>query len=100
MDFYTSLIGAFVAGVIIGRITKQSDSPAVRIGKPIAVELPQDVEHRIKELASQGRVIEAIKLLRDTTDLGLKESKELVDQLKSGQSCDIRSLIERHRLGQ
>lgn len=99
MDFYISIIGAFIGGVIVGRITKQSDSPSARIEKPISEAVPEDVENRIKELASQGRQVEAIKLLRDSSDLGLKESKEMVEHLKSGKSCDIRSLIERHRLG-
>lgn len=100
MDIYTAAIGAFVLGIIIGRITKQSDAPVHRPQTPISIELPQDAEVRIKELVYQGRVIDAIKQLREATGLGLKESKEIVDRLRNGQNCEIRALIERQRSGQ
>lgn len=44
-----------------------------------------DPSERIAELIQQGRKIEAIKLLRETTGIGLKEAKEAVEQL-SGET--------------
>ncbi|MEO6065977.1 MAG: ribosomal protein L7/L12, partial [Lysobacterales bacterium] len=44
--------------------------------------LPDDVV----EVARRGNFIEAIKLLRAATGLGLKESKELIDAFKRGDA--------------
>lgn len=41
---------------------------------------------RIAELIQQGRKIEAIKLLRDTTGLGLKQAKEEIERRSSEMS--------------
>ena len=38
-------------------------------------------EHEARELARAGRKIEAIKLVRERTGLGLKEAKEMVERL-------------------
>jgi ribosomal protein L7/L12 len=42
-----------------------------------ALEMSDEVQH----LVSQGQKIEAIKLIRERTGLGLKEAKDLVDRL-------------------
>ena len=52
-------------------------------------ETPQ----RIAELIRQGKKIEAIKLLRETTGIGLKEAKDEVDRLSAelaGQALPLR----------
>lgn len=36
---------------------------------------------QVQELVRQGKMIDAIKLVRDTTGMGLKESKDIVDNL-------------------
>ncbi|MGE0220636.1 ribosomal protein L7/L12 [Mycolicibacterium sp.] len=41
----------------------------------------QPVSAEVLQLALQGKKIEAIKVLREQTGLGLKESKEIIDQL-------------------
>jgi len=40
---------------------------------------------KIEELTRRGKKIEAIKELRGKTGLGLKESKEFVEELKRGE---------------
>ena len=45
--------------------------------RPAPAELPEDV----RELAVQGQVLEAIKVLRTQTGMGLAEAKALVDPL-------------------
>jgi large subunit ribosomal protein L7/L12 len=47
---------------------------------PLA-ELPAETEAQVRLLIAAGRKIDAIKLTRDTTRLGLKECKNLVDAL-------------------
>jgi ribosomal protein L7/L12 len=48
-----------------------------------------EVSQEVLALAHEGKKIEAIKLLREQTGLGLKESKEKVDALmgQSGGGC-------------
>jgi hypothetical protein len=49
--------------------------------KPVTslATLPPDVDLQVRALIKAGRTIDAIKLVRNTTHLGLKESKELVE---------------------
>ncbi len=44
--------------------------------------MPTD-EQYLKDLIKQGRKIEAIKLLREKDNLGLKDAKEKVEELQS-----------------
>lgn len=44
--------------------------------------LPTDVEQQVRALLAAGRKIEAIKLARDATHLGLKETKDLVEAME------------------
>jgi ribosomal protein L7/L12 len=44
------------------------------------VQVPSDGMDDIRALADAGRKIEAIKLLRDRTGMGLAEAKQAVDQ--------------------
>ncbi len=44
---------------------------------------PIDQAERIKEALFQGRKIEAIKLYRQQTGMGLKESKDAVERLEA-----------------
>jgi len=64
--------------------TTQGFSPA---------SLPPSDAQQIKELLNGGKMIEAIKLIRSTGNLGLKEAKDLAEHLKvSGfQNISVRS---------
>ncbi|WP_329086466.1 MULTISPECIES: protein kinase domain-containing protein [unclassified Streptosporangium] len=46
--------------------------------------LASEVEARVRELIGRGKNVEAIKLVRQRTDLGLKDAKELVDAIAAG----------------
>jgi large subunit ribosomal protein L7/L12 len=48
---------------------------------PGSTGLPPDAEAEVWRLVQGGRKIEAIKLVRGRTGLGLKEAKDLVDRL-------------------
>lgn len=45
---------------------------------------PSDQFAHLKDLLRQSRKIEAIRVLRNETGLGLKEAKEKVEQLEKG----------------
>jgi hypothetical protein len=44
--------------------------------------LPPETEAQVRALLAAGRKIEAIKLARDATHLGLKETKDLVESME------------------
>lgn len=48
-----------------------------------------DYTDEIAELIRQGRKIEAIKLLRESTGIGLKDAKDYVEQLMAGTVPEI-----------
>ena len=48
---------------------------------PVAI-LPAEVEREVRALLAAGRKIEAIKVARDATHLGLKETKDLVEAME------------------
>jgi ribosomal protein L7/L12 len=52
---------------------------AVSPSAPAGEAVPVSAE--VRALAMQGKKIQAIKVLRDETGLGLKESKDIVDRL-------------------
>lgn len=81
-------LGAFV--IVIGLIfafafyaaSKRSRrAPAL----PVQRLTPEELEHRVHELVAQNAPIQAIKLVRQQTGLGLKEAKAYVDDLAAGR---------------
>jgi ribosomal protein L7/L12 len=66
---------------------------ALRAGQPVEIDLhpaaaasgvPADVAAEVARLGRDGQMINAIKLLRDHTGLGLKEAKELAEAITHG----------------
>jgi LSD1 subclass zinc finger protein len=47
-----------------------------------------DLEATVRSFLAQGRKIEAIKVYREATDLGLKESKDAVEAIERGASLE------------
>ncbi len=103
MEFTGSELGiAIAAGVLIGfalrRGTPRQDlsgTPQMPSPKPathtFAAALPPldpaidpAVSEAIAQALAQGHKIEAIKLLREATGLGLKESKDAVERMAGG----------------
>lgn len=65
--------------------TFRSDDPFANFGPQ--VNLDRIVE--INDLIHRGRKIEAIKLFRNTFDVGLKEAKEAVERLERGEAINL-----------
>jgi ribosomal protein L7/L12 len=51
------------------------------MGMMSTIRLAQQLSKEVHELVASGQKVEAIRLVRDQTGLGLKEAKELVDRL-------------------
>jgi len=75
MTFGTMLIvGVFIVALLRSR----KDSSAIRRPLP---PLPEELNQQVRGLIAQKKTIEAIKLVREKTGLGLKEAKDIVDNL-------------------
>jgi ribosomal protein L7/L12 len=45
-----------------------------------------EVRHRVARLLSQRKVVEAVKVVRDDTGWGLKDSRDFVNALRDGRT--------------
>ena len=60
----------------------RAELPRRRLADPGAgIELPPEVETEVRALLAAGNKIEAIKLVREATRLGLAEAKDLVERM-------------------
>lgn len=86
------LVMAFVIGGIgflIGRATRPPEReslmrppPAFTASPPVGpASLAPDVMQQVQSLIAANRKIDAIKLVRESTGLGLKEAKDFVETL-------------------
>ena len=50
--------------------------------EPSTIRAADGMHDRVRQLAGRGQVIEAIKVVREQTGLGLKEAKEYVERLE------------------
>ncbi len=69
-----------------GSMLDQPAALATPVSQPTTalLSVPRDEFEDVRELARQGKKIEAIKLLREKTGLGLKEAKAFVDNPTGG----------------
>ncbi|WP_336206891.1 ribosomal protein L7/L12 [Nonomuraea sp. LPB2021202275-12-8] len=77
------IVVIIVTGAVIvnRRIGTPNQRPAMM---PRPRPTPQELDHALQTLIQQNRKIQAIKLLRDHTGMGLKEAKQAVDGLAVG----------------
>lgn len=89
-----AMIAAFVAGVVVGRLTGAGADPrrreerrAVRSSPPTSAAhiiqlLPAETRIEIETLVADDRKIEAIRVCRATLGLDLQEAKDAVDLIE------------------
>lgn len=72
-----AVIAAYAIGFLVGksRAAPQQSAPAPR-------DLPLPSEEVVR-LTSEGKVIDAIRAYREQTGAGLKESKDVIDELRA-----------------
>jgi len=81
-----AVIASFMVGFILGRATASGSSTRKNPAPMHPVEpLPADLEEKVHKLILGGKKIEAIKVVRLATGLGLKQAKDLVD----GMACGV-----------
>ncbi len=65
-----------------GRRRSRNDlSVPPQFPKPVS-DIPPDLRAKILQLKAQGQKIEAIKLARERTGIGLAEAKDLVERIR------------------
>lgn len=86
-----------VIGWVLGRRRRSGQRNRDLVGELMAVrevraasgrppmEVPSDIEHQLRTLLVRRQKIQAIKLLREYTGVGLKDAKDAVDRLDAGQ---------------
>jgi len=70
------MVVGFALGVALRGAIKPPSAPKPR---PM---LPTDLKTEVERLIAANKVIDAIKLVRQQTNCGLKEAKDMVDGLK------------------
>jgi ribosomal protein L7/L12 len=75
-----SLVIGFVAGILVTLVLKRGSAPS----EPAAAlpPLTGELETDLRPLIEAGRKIDAIKLVRQHTGVGLKEAKEMVEDFE------------------
>jgi ribosomal protein L7/L12 len=73
--------GAILLVLLAARLGSQLWGPGPKVR---AEDVPSD-ELGVRQLIDAGELIQAIKLVRSLTSLGLKESKDLVDAMQRGE---------------
>lgn len=79
---------AALAGFALGRLSARQPGDGERTAARAAenaVMLSANARGDVEKLIDENRVIEAVKLCREKTGLGLKEAKEVVDHIRANR---------------
>lgn len=87
-----------VLGFVIGRVTARQRPPRERRPRPVQANdrppatplMDRDLESQVMLLLSQRSKIEAIKLYREHTGVGLREAKDTVEAIAARRHLDLR----------
>jgi len=88
------VVGGFGAVVLVAWLRSRtitngnaSNPPDWVLGAaPESTQMPQNAETEMHRMLAQGKKIEAIKIVREHTGLGLKEAKEYVEAVAAGKN--------------
>ena len=80
------LAAMFAAGYVLGRITSGGGGPTAEERRAAAVttigRLSAQTRAQADAFLRDGKLIEAIKAIREETGLGLRDSKDIADELR------------------
>ncbi len=82
------LLAVAYAAFRVGRATAPGNSEEARMlarvnAEDLFAKLPADAQTAVDERIRNGKIIEAVKIIRENTGAGLKESKQAVDMRKA-----------------
>jgi hypothetical protein len=84
------ILAIFVLAIVflLRKIAARNTSHA-RLEPPQQPQLTEHLQLRARELIGQGKIIAAIKLIREETGLSLKEAKLAADNLAAGRTLPV-----------
>ncbi|SDU74481.1 ribosomal protein L7/L12 [Jiangella alkaliphila] len=112
MDFWLIVVIAFGAALVLGfgivilrgradavrgtpSVSGGSDVTRVPAAPPPPVVDRQSLDDAVGALLAEGKLIHAVKLVREHTGFGLKDAKEYVDRLAAGASTQAVAPVRR-----
>ena len=86
-DWPSFLFGAVIGGVLMLVLTlrrRQREAKRVDLVAPPAPlpEIPPEIRSAVLKLRAEGKLISAVKLLRERIDVDLKTAKDIVEQMR------------------
>lgn len=91
MDLWLIVVIAFGAALVLGfgivlrraRVDAAGATPPASSAPAAVLDRP-DLDDAVRTLLAEGKLIPAVKLVRERTGFGLKDAKEYVDRLQAG----------------
>ena len=85
----TILICLFILAVVITILisSRRKERTVYNTGKTSGISTG-DFDERLKSLIDQWKIMEAVKLVRETKGLGLKESKDYINKFMRGEEFE------------
>lgn len=86
-DWPSFLFGAVIGGVLMLVLTlrrRRREAKRVDLVAPPAPlpEIPPEIHSAVLKLRAEGKLISAVKLLRERIDVDLKTAKDIVEQIR------------------
>jgi hypothetical protein len=82
MDWLSFFIGLCLGGAIMFLFRRPRRRVDVDRPPTSPPRLPDDLKQQVLKLRAEGRLMEAIKLVKERMNCGLKEAKDAVDELR------------------
>jgi ribosomal protein L7/L12 len=80
-------LAIFVIGVLMVRARASENNQLLKLPKVETFDsLPDNVKEQVRFLAAQGQKVEAIMILKQLTNMGLKGAKDFVESMAAGRS--------------
>lgn len=84
VSFALALVAAVATLALVAWVRSRASAPPASTASP-PKHLPTTLEGEVRALLQAERAIEAIKLVRERTGLGLRAAKEAVEALQRGE---------------
>lgn len=86
-DWPSFLFGAVIGGVLMLVLTlrrRRREAKRVDLVAPPAPtpEIPPEIRSAVLKLRAEGKLISAVKLLRESIDVDLKTAKDIVERMR------------------
>ncbi|NAS20174.1 hypothetical protein GT755_00580 [Herbidospora sp. NEAU-GS84] len=77
-----------IAGIVLLAVRASGGRPRAQVAywaPGVIPQIAEPIRERVRELGAEGRVVEAIKLVRQETGLGLRDAKFVTESIIAGR---------------